>query len=94
MRLPSIRGRRRGGLQGIKVEIEGENVEIAGAFCCLCQKGIIETKIDPITLDITANDEDISQLLWCHAACLRATGASGLREELFENTSQLGSSST
>jgi hypothetical protein len=58
--------------------------ESAVSRCCFCGEGMEPTLIDPVTIDLTANDEEISQLLWAHARCLVAARISDLRDEFYE----------
>ncbi len=67
-----------------EIDVQTENVRVAGVACCFCGEGISATQIDPVTVDLTANDEEISQLLWAHARCLRAARISDLRVVFYE----------
>ena len=61
-----------------------DGTRVSGVGCCLCNESIETTKIDPVTLDLTANDEEIGQILWAHARCLIAHKVADLREEFLE----------
>jgi hypothetical protein len=80
-----MRGEAEHGTRWGELEVDGSTVKLGGVLCCLCGRGIVESRLDPVTLNVTANDEEVSQLLWCHGACLRATGASDLRLEFLED---------
>ena len=67
----------------IDFELE-DGTRVSGVACCFCGEEIAMTKIDPVTIDLTANDEEISQVLWAHARCLVARRFSDLREEFYE----------
>ena len=67
----------------IDVEVRGFG-RVSGVACCFCGEGIEATRIDPVTIDLTANDEAISQVLWAHARCLVAARVSDLRDGFHE----------
>ena len=71
------------GFGEINVELD-DGTTVSGVGCCLCGESIASTKIDPVTVDLTANDTAVSQVLWAHAGCLVAHKVSDLREEFFE----------
>jgi hypothetical protein len=61
-----------------------DDLRVVGVACCLCGSGIEVTRLDPVTIDLTANDEKISQVLWAHSRCLSEARISDLREEFYE----------
>ncbi len=63
---------------------EKDDVRVSGVGCCYCGARIATTRIDPVTIDLTANDEQVSQMLWAHARCLRASRMTDLRDEFYE----------
>jgi hypothetical protein len=67
-----------------EIRIDTEDGDVSGVACCFCGEGIVTTQIDPVTIDLTANDATVSQLLWAHARCLRAARMSDLRDEFYE----------
>jgi hypothetical protein len=71
------------GFHEINVRVVDEG-DVAGVGCCFCDEAISPTRIDPVTIDLTANDVAVSQLLWAHARCLRAARLSDLRDEFYE----------
>jgi hypothetical protein len=54
-----------------------------GVACCFCGEHVQPTRIDPVTVDLTANDERVSQVLWAHSRCLVAARISDLRDEFY-----------
>jgi hypothetical protein len=66
------------------MDVETSAGRVSGVACCFCGEGVELTLIDPVTIDLTANDEKISQLLWAHARCLVAARISDLRDEFYE----------
>jgi hypothetical protein len=73
-----------------KLDFSVGEEQVVGVACCFCGEEIAATRMDPVTIDLTANDEAVSQLLWAHARCLRAKGVSDLREEFYENADDTG----
>jgi hypothetical protein len=71
------------GFHEIDVQV-GDDSRVTGVACCFCGEAIAATRIDPVTIDLTANDETVSQLLWAHARCLRGARLSDLRDEFDE----------
>lgn len=67
-----------------EIDVQTGDVRVSGVGCCFCGESIESTQIDPVTIDLTANDEKVSQLLWAHARCLVAIRMSDLRYEFFE----------
>ena len=67
-----------------EIDVQIAEAHVGGVACCFCGEGIAPTQIDPVTIDLTAKDEEISQLLWAHARCLVATRMSDLRDEFYE----------
>ena len=68
-----------------EIDVQTGDVRVSGLGCCFCGEGIEPTQMDPVTIDLTANDEKVSQLLWAHARCLdnrpnvRISGTSSLK---------------
>ncbi len=54
----------------------GDNKEnSSGVICCFCKNSIKETKADPVSIDVTLNEEminkpDSTQFFWAHYNCL------------------------
>jgi hypothetical protein len=67
-----------------EINAQTEFGRVAGVGCCFCDQAIAASRLDPVTIDLTANDEGVSQLLWAHASCLRAAKMSDLRPEFYE----------
>jgi hypothetical protein len=67
-----------------EIDVQTDDMRVSGVACCFCGLGIEPTQIDPVTIDLTANDEHVSQLLWAHARCLVAARVSDLRDEFYE----------
>jgi hypothetical protein len=67
-----------------EIDVETSAGRVSGVACCFCGEGVEPTVIDPVTIDLTANNEEISQLLWAHARCLVAARISDLRDEFYE----------
>jgi hypothetical protein len=57
---------------------------VSGVACCFCREGVATTRIDPVTIDLTAHDDRVSQVFWAHARCLVAAHISDLRDEFYD----------
>jgi hypothetical protein len=67
-----------------ELDVETGDAHLSGVACCFCGEGIEPTQIDPVTIDLAANDNSISQSLWSHARCLVTARISDLRDEFYE----------
>jgi len=66
------------------LNVETEFGRVVGVGCCFCDQAITPSRLDPVTIDLTANDDEVSQLLWAHTRCLRAARIADLRPEFYE----------
>jgi hypothetical protein len=67
-----------------EINVRTEVGRVAGVGCCFCDERITRTRLDPVTIDLVARDEDVTQVLWAHARCLRAARIADLRPEFYE----------
>ena len=67
-----------------EIDVETSAGRVSGVACCFCGDGVEATRIDPVTIDLTANDEHVSQVFWAHARCLVAARISDLRGEFYD----------
>ena len=67
-----------------EIDLETAVGRVSGVACCFCGEGVEPTRIDPVTIDLTANDERVSQVFWAHARCLVSARISDLRDEFYE----------
>jgi hypothetical protein len=69
---------------GFPEPFEAAGIRFEGVGCCFCDGVVTPGLVDPVTLTVEARsdrprDDGIGvQVLWCHAACLEATGMSDL----------------
>jgi len=65
-------------------EFDAGGVHVRGVACCFCDESVVPGPIDPVTLVVQARsdrprDDGFGvQTMWCHAACLEASGAGDL----------------
>lgn len=70
-----------------EIDVETEIGRVSGVACCFYGEGVKPTRIDPVTVDLTANDERVSQVFWAHSRCLVAARISDLRDEFYADES-------
>lgn len=75
-------------------DFDAGDFHVAGVGCCFCGGRVEPGSIDPVTLTVKARSDRPRedgfgvQTMWCHAACLEASGAGDLhvtRPEYWED---------
>ena len=64
---------------------------IPGIACCFCNKGVVETKIDPCDISIITGwnrpkSKRRDQFFWCHLECFRSKMHPSLAKRLVLET--------
>ena len=70
-----------------EIDLETSVGRVSGVACCFCGEDVERTRIDPVAIHLTANDERVSQVFWAHSRCLVAARISDLRDEFYGDES-------